>query len=662
MNVDLSEIDIEEALLILSCYSACSIWYMGDKESVLKEVELEYIQYTLLSISNSSTSPKPVQEKLLTHLIDQAKEATSGFIEHCWQTNSTRYSSDILGGVIQAQLTSILYRNTMYLNDFIEITTEMLEPISEEIEKKSGVNISLLLRLVKFFIEKVVPGGIELVLDPTSNSDDANLLQDMLTEPNRSRIKKHYSLDIKELAEQLCATSDELLQLLDLVSHRPGELDTSIVGSKSFFEQLPLRFKPFVVFQNSRVSLPSGTLLNTYFFDMVFSLVYQHKSAKECFERRRANYVEEKVYSLFKERFPFAEVYRGVYLDHFGKDEKDIVIKCGDTLLLIEAKSNKVNKNIFKGRDFALRENLLSTIVKANNQAAQFKEQFIDSNLVRIGKTKKTDFVLDPRRLTNVKQIVVILNEFGGLHTNYRNYSDLVPESQLDSLVITLSDLMVVFEILQSPSEVMDYIFQRVEFEKGVNFKGDEMDLLSYYLMNRFDVNFEKYKGAIALFKGISEKVDIYKNQSHWGVSPMKPKCEITPFWSQLIHTLEQRLKENSLAITRELYRANLEDQKYYLEVLTEKLEEVEKSRDRNAFSTLSIEIVSKNILIQFVLIKYPNVHLFPHLLKVVEGEMSGYSDKHMIFFNVGDNLNYAGYVLRKKSPNKVGNALVKWL
>ena len=84
--------------------------------------------------------------------------------------------------------------------------------------------------------------------------------------------------------------------------------------------------------------------------------------------------------------------------------------------------------------------------------------------------------------------LTVTLEQFGSVS----NLRDLV-ESGISSRklpelapVISLTDLMVIFEILDLQSERVHYLARRREINSHVVWFGDELDILAFYLQNGF--------------------------------------------------------------------------------------------------------------------------------------------------------------------------------
>jgi hypothetical protein len=660
-ETNLCESKIEDCLSVLSLYSKVSISLLEDKNEALKEVELEYIQYLLLFKIGGGVSSRITTKDICEDLIKRAKLSLKIFMDNCVKEANQKFSGEVSMCVTSAQTSSVLYRDPMYPKDFITIIKEMILPISKELEKNTGVNVDLLIKLIEYFVMDVSQGEIRLDCSQEEAAHPPRLLESVISKVENYEAAKCV-ITIETLSLKLGYTIQDVLTLIKLISYSQGDVTLKSFDDLQFFSELPLRFKPFVLIDNSKVILPSATLIRTYFFDMFYGLIEDNNKAVTSLGKRQGKYVEEKVYRLFSEKFSYAEVYREVYLDGNSKKENDLLVKLGETLLVVESKAIKIPTNILRGRHFAIKKHLLDAVMKAKEQAYNTIEQLLGSTITRIARSKNVDFVIEPRQITNAKAIVITLNELGGLHTNYRNYKPLFPEADSGLLVMTLSDLMVLFEIIDTSSELIDYLFQRMKFEEEVYYKGDEMDILGMYTFNRLDIDYKKYSDSIAYFDGASKCIDEYKTNSFQDIKIVKPSCKILPFWKGLIDVMENSLKENSRVVLHQLYRFNYEDQIKLLDAIKNDVPRLLLNISNDEYTTFEYCGSNNEIRLEFVLIKYPKLELFPKLKEVVLASSESL-ETHQIYLNVVNGLSYAGYFFkRNKTKDSNRDTLIKMI
>jgi hypothetical protein len=106
---------------------------------------------------------------------------------------------------------------------------------------------------------------------------------------------------------------------------------------------------------------------------------------------------------------------------------------------------------------------------------------------------------------------------------------------------MTLSDLEIVFDILESLPVKLHYIERRAELEANTKYIGDETDLLGFYLETGFNIG-EAELGTVQLnLLGASKRIDEYYMGIDDDVSVRKPGRRMTAYWRDLCLYLEKR-------------------------------------------------------------------------------------------------------------------------
>jgi len=59
-----------------------------------------------------------------------------------------------------------------------------------------------------------------------------------------------------------------------------------------------------------------------------------------------------------------------------------------------------------------------------------------------------------------------------------------------------LADLEIVFDILPSTAHKIHYLRRREDLETNLSYKGDELDLLGFYLASGFNIGEAEFSGA----------------------------------------------------------------------------------------------------------------------------------------------------------------------
>jgi len=639
-----SIVDRLDPILTLGALSAyCGIEHENDLK--LTEPGLEFIQFLFLvpsaNVCLSSPTARELEELILyaNKLFEnRVKSRLSKLVEY--DNSFNHYSAEVAGTNAQ------YFRNWGYVEDVIEVISGLTRPISEHVKSLSNIDLDLFYRLTKFILTSVIRDPIILYMDDNESvSSPLSLLKTILSAPNIKQCTSKIYLSTDSLSLSLNADKEDLAELLNYLSYTLRSDGTHELSE--VIELNPVCLRPFVRLPNGDFIITSVSILNSFFIEIITELLHGngHEKAYRCFNRRRSKYIENKTYELFRDNFPRSEVYNNVHLDDFKSAEKDIVFKYGDIVFIIEVKSHNIKKGLRKSGLRSLTTYLEETIASAHRQTLELKNKIIDGQVIRVANTKKTSFIIDPNATTKVYRMAVLFRELGGLHTNHRNFEKITGDLGDDFLVMTLMDLKVVFEILSSPSERIDYLLQRNKFEKNVFYKGDEMELLGYYLLNRFDVNYEKYNNQIAILEGHANRIDLYKAQSFNKGFATKPYIEITPFFSDLISTLEKRVGDKSRLVSCYLYRCNIADQKKAVNSFEEAYLKIKFAKDMHSYTSFDLYDSSAKVLIRFVIIKHANMVTFKgdfsELKKLSKGD---FNEIHSVYLNAMADGEYAGY------------------
>ena len=100
---------------------------------------------------------------------------------------------------------------------------------------------------------------------------------------------------------------------------------------------------------------------------------------------------------------------------------------------------------------------------------------------------------------------------------------------------ICLTDLEVIYEILDSEAERIHYLARRGEIERTMHYHGDEMDLLAFYLDTGFNISEWEGGQHVINMAGKSKELDPFFVGRPDGVSVPKPGLKITDWWRAVL-------------------------------------------------------------------------------------------------------------------------------
>ena len=157
---------------------------------------------------------------------------------------------------------------------------------------------------------------------------------------------------------------------------------------------------------------------------------------------------------------------------------------------------------------------------------------------------------------------------------------------------ISLTDLECVLEILDYEAEYIHYFFRRREFDDHVNYTGDELDLLSFYLGNGFNIGEAEYdeKNAFLLING-SKSIDPYFSEQIPSKKVPKPKHQMTKWWEDILSRLSykkpDRWVETSFILLSTIKNDQIEFEKSTKELIERiRKKQVDKKHNWVALST----------------------------------------------------------------------------
>ena len=149
----------------------------------------------------------------------------------------------------------------------------------------------------------------------------------------------------------------------------------------------------------------------------------------------------------------------------------------------------------------------------------------------------------DADRIRYFIPLTVTLENLGSV-SNLRDLVDSsISQRNLQDLssVVSLTDLMVIFEILDLQSERVHYLARRRDFDVHVRYHGDELDLLAFYLERGFNIGELEYQENRGMMLSLySKELDPYFVARYSGMSISKPSLALTTLWKAMLTRLDK--------------------------------------------------------------------------------------------------------------------------
>ena len=352
------------------------------------------------------------------------------------------------------------------------------------------------------------------------------------------------------------------------LSMRFGELGER--NREYVFLDNPVWMKPFIeVDQSTYFSAVLGVMPH-YLLRILESLIAGVPGLEEEYRSRRARYLEDELEKLFSDSFPSAKIYRGSIWDdeHGTAGENDLTVIVDCVALVVEAKSGLISSPASRGAPERFRRTVRELIEEPAEQANRFISVMKRMQTPRTFQTKGgSTNTIDATGIRYFVPLAVTLEQFGSV-SNLKDLAESgISTKSLSDLasVISLTDLMVIFEVLDLQSEKIHYLSRRREIDDHIRWEGDELDILAFYLENGFNIGDVEYTGKHAFgLMMYSKQLDPYFESKAAGVFVARPELALTDWWKSVLQRLDLGKTEHWLDMAILLLSVPFSDQKKF--------------------------------------------------------------------------------------------------
>jgi len=282
--------------------------------------------------------------------------------------------------------------------------------------------------------------------------------------------------------------SEELWEvLISLIGLRP----TDAVGAEDF---LVCRRRPMFVFRDGRVlfvDLPNGL---DCLWDSLDAYARTDDHFYNAFQKRKADWLEEKMVGCFYRVFGEEHVFRGLtYPDPDKPGQKataelDAAIHWGPFLVLVEAKARQFRLEGQLGHVGRLRTDLKANVADAFEQATR-AQRYLASVGEACFREDKGGRVLraSMEKLQRVYLVTVSLHLLGNAINRLANLQVLGMFAAGEyPWAVSLADLDIITQFVEGPDVFLHYLERRREVERSDVFStSDDIDLFGAYLKTR---------------------------------------------------------------------------------------------------------------------------------------------------------------------------------
>ena len=307
----------------------------------------------------------------------------------------------------------------------------------------------------------------------------------------------------------------------------------------------PVWKKPFIGVANEAYFSAVIGLMPHYTLGILEGLITEVPGLDEKYRTRKGRFLESEIEDLFRSALPSGKIYRGSqWYDETGTNgENDLTAIVDCFAIVVEAKSGPISPPASRGAPDRFRRTVQELIEEPAEQANRFIA-LLKSSETPVNFPTREGLVntIDARGVRYYIPLTITLEQLWDVSNLRELIESGVSTKQLSELapVISLTDMMVIFEILNLQSERVHYLFRRREIDAHLRWNGDELDFLAFYLEHGFNIGETEFSGEyyIDLSMG-SIQLDMYYEGLRSGVSVAKPALALTSRWQSILRRLD---------------------------------------------------------------------------------------------------------------------------
>ncbi|HUM50763.1 MAG TPA: hypothetical protein PK431_03070 [Chitinophagales bacterium] len=311
----------------------------------------------------------------------------------------------------------------------------------------------------------------------------------------------------------------------------------------------PIQRKPFIYEDKETLFTTMWVTMTHNMLNMIEDLFLDDIKIREKYNTKKANYLEEETEKMFKKAFPSAQIFKGSLWKDINNNklyENDLIVVIDTFAIVVEAKSGGVTDSAKRGAPDRLFETLKKLIEEPSEQALRFIDFLKENQFEHYLKTKKSTInTIDSSKIKYYIPIGVTFSHLGTIASNLKKLTSAgIVNKTIQQLALSISftDLQSIFDILELESEKIHYLARRKEMEENLQYEGDELDLLAFYLDNGFNITENEYADKMAYqLLNKSKELDPYLIGKDLGKKVVKPSLSKSRWWKDILKSLSIR-------------------------------------------------------------------------------------------------------------------------
>jgi hypothetical protein len=547
----------------------------------ISQFHVELLQTFILSLNNEEYKElQPLSPYKVEYIIDLLTSIADFYTYLLFNRSlepsekENKYLSFIISGL---RIHTFSVRNWAYPNETKTTLKKIFAPINDVINKDTGINILSLIELFEELVSKIESKinhhkqrvneifrlndkaqiiGKYLEFFPNNNSFEELLefsrkfssrkdFKLMLLAHSDLFLAEKYAIDCSSIIDKYYKEFNKISEVLANLTCEIGDLSTN--KFEHVYLDNPIWNKPFVRGFDNKIYYPIPALFQHTNFQVIESLLTETPHILKSISKRKSEFLEDEIEVLFLKAFPSAKVCKNLIWKNADSDkiyETDILVMIDTAAIIIEAKSGKFSDSAKRGSVLRIKDEIKTFILEPTEQINRFVE-FINNNLTMISlkSQRGAEYHLDFSKVTRIIRLCITLEYVPIISSCKRDLlaAGLIVDKIQIPTTMSLNDLNIVLELLESSSEKIHYLYRRSELEANANIEGDELDLLTFYLETGFNIGEDEFSDQIMILRGASEKLDNYYVGRNYAENLPKPIPRRSKFWKDTILKLEER-------------------------------------------------------------------------------------------------------------------------
>ena len=373
------------------------------------------------------------------------------------------------------------------------------------------------------------------------------------------RLDEQYTFSIAKVADDLKIEKDIVSSIVNQFSYTFGDLED--FKTEYIFLGNPIWNKPIILLSCDEFFCSLPQMFFSFILKSIDELVEKIDSKK--LSEVKSEYLENKIEEIVKIKFPKINTIKSLKWEDDKEYETDLVTFIDSYIIIFEAKSGKITDEALRGAPDRLKKKINELLIEPNIQSKRLKNklEYLIKN-PEIQDKLRDKLSIDLSKIHHVLRVSITLEYFSTLQTNIYELKETgwIPDDYEPCPTMNIADFEMLFDILDHPVQIINYLEMREEFEINYKYKGDELDLIALYMENH--LNLATTDPNILLnISGLSKKIDDYYESLNFEKSFEKPKVKMNKYFEKILIQVEDRKIDGWTKIGSVIYRLLPDDQ-----------------------------------------------------------------------------------------------------